>query len=350
MELAYSVNPGIEDIVAEEVVAEMGGTTSYHMMSGYVFHKPASFNEYAIMRLRSINRAYILLWRGKVGEKLDDLIRIRDRLVDEMEGLEEYITPSTSFAVSAERVGTHEFTSMDIARIIGDVVIRYIERIHGKRPPVDLRKPHVVVFAFQRFDELLVGVSLTGTRSMHRRGYRVYDHPAALKPTLAYAMLRLSGTRDHDVIIDPMCGGGTIPIEAALIHEDAEIKGLDKNPHHIMGARLNALAAGVSNRVFFGVWDARRLHELSVEFDHIISNPPYGIRYGSPSTVRRLYKDFLASASRCLSNRGRITIITTEYNFVNKVIDELGLIRVHERTVHHGSLYPHIIVLEKRSS
>jgi len=347
MELAYSVNPGIEDIAAEEVVAEMGGTTTYRMMTGYVFHKPASFSENAIMRLRSINRAYILLWRGRICGKLDDLLGIREKILQEIKGLEEYITPATSFAVSAERIGTHEFTSMDIARVIGDIVITYIERFYGRRPPVDLRKPNVVVFAFQRFEELIVGVSLTGTRSMHRRGYRVYDHPAALKPTLAYAMLRLSGTKDHDVIVDPMCGGGTIPIEAALIHEDAEIKGLDKNPHHIMGAKLNALAAGVRDKIFFGVWDARRLHELSEEFDHIISNPPYGIRYGSPAVIRRLYREFLISASKCLTSRGRITIITTEYNYVNKIIDGLGLRIVHERTVYHGSLYPHIIVLER---
>ncbi len=347
MEILYTVNPGIEDIAANEVVSELGGTTSYQMLSGHVLHKPARNNLEALARLRSINRAFILLWKGNIGPRINDLIDLRRKLVSELEGISRYITPYTSFAVDTERVGEHEYTSMDISRVIGDVVIEVVKKETGERPPVNLRHPNIIVHVFVKDDKFYIGISLTGPWSMHRRGYRLYDHPAALKPTLAYAMLAISGTRDKQLIVDPMCGGGTIPIEAAYIHEDAYIFGYDQSPHHIRGARINALAAGVSRRIYFGVWDARRIHEVIEDVDHMVLNPPYGIRFGDPWTIRKLYSSFLSSAYKASKEGGHLTMITTEYNYVNKLYEKIGFKKVHERIVYHGRLYPHIIVLEK---
>ncbi len=347
LKLVYTVNPGIEDIAAEEVVSELGGETNYEMLSGRVYHEAPNYKLDVVLRLRSINRAMIYLWSGRIGRTVKDLSTIRETLLRELRGLSHYVSPLSSFAVQTERVGDHEYTSMDINRIVGDIVIRRVVEETGRRPEVNLRTPEIVIGVFVKDESMIIGVVLTGTRSMHRRGYRVYDHPAALKPTLAYAMLAISGTKDKQVIVDPMCGGGTIAIEAALLHEDAEIHCYDKDPHHIQGARYNALAAGVARKIRFGVWDARRIHELGLTFDHMILNPPYGIRYGDPIVIRKLYRDFLRSAWKALPEKGRITMITTEYNFVNKIADEQGYRVVHQRTVQHGGLYPKIIVLEK---
>ncbi len=345
--LVYTVNPGIEDISAREIEAELGGRVSYELMSGRVFHSIDKLYFPKIYMLRSINRAILYLWSGRIGRRWDDVLAIRSKLVEELEKISWYITPINTFAVTTERIGIHDFTSIDISRFIGDVVIEAVYRKTGVKPRVNLRTPEVIIHAYVRDDELVIGLSLTGSRSMHRRGYRVYDHPAALKPTLAYAMLWLSGTRDKDVIIDPMCGGGTIPIEAALIHEEAKIYCYDKDPEHIRGARYNAIAAGVINKVKFGVWDARRLHELRTSFDHIVLNPPYGIRFGDPYTIRRLYRDFLTSAYQALSSNSKLTMITTEYSFAFRFAEKIGFRIVESRTVKHGGLYPKIIVFVK---
>jgi tRNA (guanine6-N2)-methyltransferase len=348
LRLLYTVNPGIEDIAADEIMSEIGGSVRYDLMSGHVYHEVDHLNIEALYRLRSVNRIFILLYNTVIGSNIDELVELRKKLFEGLEEVHHYITPYTNFAVDTERVGTHEFTSMDISRIVGDVIIEKVYEKTGYKPRVNLRTPNIIIHVFVRDEKFYLGVSLTGSRSLHRRGYRIYDHPAALKPTLAYAMLTLSGTRDKQLIIDPMCGGGTIPIEAALMHEDICIRGYDQNPKHIRGAKLNASAAGVYNRIYFGVWDARRIHEIyRGEIDHIVSNPPYGIRYGDPLTIRRLYKDFLESSSKALRDGGRLTIITTEYNYVSRVAEKYRFRIVHERIVQHGGLYPKIIVLEK---
>ncbi|WP_245521865.1 THUMP domain-containing protein [Staphylothermus hellenicus] len=348
VELLYTVNPGIEDIASEEIRAELGGVTSFEKMSGHVYHVVDNVSFEAIYRLRSINRAFILLFKSRVGPRTNDLVKLREELVSSLETIHYYITPHTSFAVDTERLGSHEYTSMDISRIVGEIIIRKVEEKTGVKPVVNLRTPHIIIHVFVRDENFFLGVSLTGSRSLHRRGYRIYDHPAALKPTLAYAMLTLSGTRDKQVIVDPMCGGGTIPIEAGLLHEEALIYGYDRNPKHVRGAKLNAYASGVYGKVVFGVWDARRLHVIFDEqVDHIVSNPPYGIRYGDPVVIRKLYRDFLGSAYKSLKPGGRLTIITTEYNYVLKKAGDIGFRVIHKRTVQHGGLYPKIVVLEK---
>ncbi len=348
MELIYTVNPGIEDIAAEEIKAELGGNVEYSRLSGHIYHKlEYDLSWEAIYRLRSINRAFLLMWKGLIGKKHEDLLKLRNEIIEGLKDIHYYVTPYTTFAVDTERVGEHEFTSIDVSRLVGELVIRIVESKTGRKPVVNLRTPNVIVHVFVKDNKIYIGVSLTGPWSMHRRGYRIYDHPAALKPTLAYAMLTISGTRDKDVIVDPMCGGGTIPIEAALIHEDAHIYGYDQNPRHIRGAKMNAYAAGVYKRVFFGVWDATRLNEVIDNVDHIISNPPYGIRYGDPSSIRKLYNKFLEASYKALREGGHLTIITTEYNYVYKIAKRTGFKIIHERVVYHGSLYPRIMVLEK---
>lgn len=347
MELVFTVNPGIEDVAAYEVKAEVGGEPKYRLLSGHVFlDNPLYLNN--IYKLRTINKALFLITKiSDVKPHAHYLSELRSILEKEMARIVDYVTPEVSFAVEVERVGKHEYTSMDLASLIGDVVIRVVTLFYGRRPKVDLRNPSVIIHGFLRETELIIGVALTGMWSMHRRGYRVYDHPAALKSTIAVAMLFISGTKDKQVILDPMCGGGTIPIEAALLHEDAVIVGTDINPLHIKGAEMNALVAGVYDKVLFKVWDARRIHELNLDVDHMVLNPPYGIRYGDPWNIRRLYGKFLESSWKTLVEGGRITMITTEYAYVHRVAEKIGYRIVHERTVSHGNLYPHIIVLEK---
>lgn len=347
--LMYTVNPGIEDLAAREIASVMGGRVEYRLLSGRIHNYVETLRLSLIPVLRMINRAVLVLWDGEVGPGLSDLLTLYDKLPQEIGELTSYVTPSTPFAVVAERFGEHEYTSMDIARVIGDLVGRIVEAKHGSRPPVNLRAPSVIIYVLLRGNELSLGILLTGHGSMHRRPYRIYDHPASLKPVLAQAMLALADTRDGDTIMDPMCGGGTVAIEAALLHEDAEIICMDKNPLYIKYAKANAAAARVREKIKFIVGDARRLGDYGVEPTHIVTNPPYGIRYGNPAYVRRLYSDFIAAAADVLDDRGRLVMITTEYIYARRIGEKHGLSVIHERTVHHGGLYPHILVFSRNT-
>ena len=173
-----------------------------------------------------------------------------------------------------------------------------------------------------------VKVSLdTSGDSLHKRGYRTYVGAAPMRETTAAAIIELSVWNKDRVLIDPFCGSGTFPIEAALIalniapginrhfayenwtnspnvrdlaYEEAKdkeqldnqvrISGFDIDKDAISLAMKHAQNAGVRDKIHFQVQDMRN---LSSRYAHgvIITNPPYGERLLSNSEVQLLYKD-----------------------------------------------------------
>ena len=171
----------------------------------------------------------------------------------------------------------------------------------------------------------------TSGELLHRRGYRVEVAKAPLRETLAAAMLLASGWRPAEPLLDPMCGSGTIPIEAALLARgiapglhrgfafmdwptfqkatweravesaigtdkrasgDQTITGADRDDGAIEAARRNAERAGVASDLRFAVRPlSASLHELE-RVDRpgwVLTNPPYGVRVGDPDALRNLY-------------------------------------------------------------
>lgn len=354
MKLLVKCNPGTEDLASEEFLEEVEGGRVLREARGRgrliveVLGEPSLVLD-QVSSLRSIHSVVMLLSHGEVSKGREGLEQISSLV--ESSGIEDYLPYLSTFAVESERVGEgHEYTSMDIASVVGESVIKVVKARRGWAPEVRLNSPHVIIYAEVNERDFLLGITVTGERSLHIRRYRVYNHPAALKPTLAYAMLRLSGARDGDSILDPMCGGGTIPLEAALLFESSKIYCMDKVPRHVRGARLNAITARVEGRIEFIVGDATRLTEFFEEssIDRIVTNPPYGIRLGSPGSVRAVYKGFLKEAGKVLAEAGTLTLITTESEFVKRFSKGLGLRVTHERSVKHGDLWASILVLEKK--
>ena len=301
-----------------------------------------------VYRLRSVHSVVLLLAEERVPLSRGALEIVREAAA--RSGAHLYIPYGAAFAVRAERIGEgHEYTSVEVAAATGDGVSRAYEALHGSRPPVRLNSPQVIIYAEVDGDTYRIGLLLAGEESLHRRGYRIYDHPASLKSTLAYSMLRLAGARDGSTILDPMCGGGTVAIEAALLFEDARIVCVDKNPRHVRGAMMNALAARVAARISFHVHDARRLHEILGEetVDYVASNPPYGIRMGDPWSVRRLYDEFLPSLHRVMRPGGKAAIITADSAYFERSAKRAGFRVAHARKVRHGDLWTTVFVLHR---
>src|SRR5207244_2057543 len=86
----------------------------------------------------------------------------------------------------------------------------------GKIPKVDLKEPKVVIVAFVQGGRCILSFDTCG-KALHKRGYRTDGHPAPIKETLAASILMLAGYDGSQTLVDPMCGSGTIAIEAAMI-------------------------------------------------------------------------------------------------------------------------------------
>lgn len=175
-------------------------------------------------------------------------------------------------------------------------------------------------------DEVTLSIDTSGS-GLNKRGYRQYGNEAPLKETISAALVYLSRWKPDRFFLDPLCGSGTIVIEAALIgkniapglkrefvseswdfipkalwenaRKEAEeaindkeflILGSDVDPDALKQARINAELAGVTDHVAFQKLAVQSV-ETKKKYGVIITNPPYGERIGEEKEVQQLYRD-----------------------------------------------------------
>ena len=129
---------------------------------------------------------------------------------------EEWMTPKTTFAVEATLKDTEHDHSGFVALKLKDGIVDRLREKQGQRPDVDTRAPVFRVAAHLVKSTLSLSLDLCG-EPLFKRGYRVEATTAPLKETLAAAMLLESGYQGEEPLCDPMCGSGTLVIEAGLI-------------------------------------------------------------------------------------------------------------------------------------
>lgn len=112
--------------------------------------------------------------------------------------------------------GPEHMRSNDISKRIREAVQDVFFRQIGKIPKVDLEDPKVVIVAFLRNGRCVLSVDTCG-KALHKRGYRLDGHPAPVKETMAASLLKMAGYDGKTAFFDPMCGSGTIAIEAAMM-------------------------------------------------------------------------------------------------------------------------------------
>ncbi|AIJ06193.1 RNA methylase [Methanocaldococcus bathoardescens] len=346
MDYYVTLSPGLEKISKNEIESFEGKIKEIRENKGRIFFSGDLELIPKINYLsRTIERLNILLYREEIPNiSLDDIYE-RVYNID----WTEWIKENQSFAIRPLRVGEHNFTSIDIGRVAGEALIKSYQKDKNVRLKVNLDEPDVIVRVEVIFDELIVGIDTTGDIALDKRGYRVFNHPAHLNATIASSLVYLSVWKDDEILLDPMCGSGTIPIEGALIKrnippgkfreekygfkfidifgyellnktkkEIAENKnnykiiGLDKNQKYLDGAKENAKNAEVLDTIDFICGDATKLHERFDSVDVIIANPPYGIRMGSKRAVKKLYNEFLSSVKKVMHGSSRLIVITAE--------------------------------------
>lgn len=243
---------------------------------------------------------------------------------------EEYLSPRSTFAVEAVLKSSEHSHSGFVALKIKDAIVDRLRRKLGERPDVETRRPDVRVVARLAKQQLSLSLDLTG-EPLFQRGYRAAGGIAPLKPTLAAAMLRAGDYRGDAPLLDPLCGSGTILIEAAMIACDrapglrrrfgverwpnhsaeaeailADLRadarrrvhppavdfiGIDKNLAAIAAARDNVDSARLSDAIDLRHGDATApLHIDTRPAGYVVTNPPYGERSGGGGN--KLLKSF----------------------------------------------------------
>lgn len=334
-----SFPPGIGDIVRKELEEKIGFNiiaeeNPLGIQGKLIVDMPASENMVP-SEFRSIDSLTEYAGSFKVERSNNALEKIYGNIV-EMDFPEDF-RKASSFRVTCRRQGKHGFNSIEVEKVAGKALV---EKYHLK---VDLESFEVNVF-IEILDEACF-ISLS--REEHYRGrYMVFNHPAPLKPSIAYAMIRLAEVKPGMTVLDPMCGGGTIPVETVLTVRGVRTYGFDVSDYFLEGAVLNAEAMGVGEKIVFKKVDCRRLSKIvRFKVDRIITDPPYGTKPVARIKPHLLYSKCLPEMKKILEDNGKIVLITLKPDYVKKISSEIRLNLEHERLVKHGDAYPHIMVL-----
>ena len=240
---------------------------------------------------------------------------------------EEYLPKDAKFWVAkASSIKSKLFSPSDIQSIMKKAMVERMKKAYG----IEWFPENGASFPLRVFlhkDTVTVALDTTG-ESLHKRGYRTLTSKAPITGTLAAALIMLTPWKSDRILVDPFCGSGTFPIEAAMIaanmapgmnreflSEDwkhliprkcwydamdeandlvdlsvqTDIQGYDIDGDIVRAARANAKAAGVDELIHF---QQRSVSDLShpKKYGFLITNPPYGERIEDKKNLPELYK------------------------------------------------------------
>jgi len=331
LDLLATCPQGLELLLAEEI-AELGGEPGKTTVGGVNLSADLAGAYRLCLWSRLANRVVLCLAREE-GIETPEQLRAVVAGIDWTEHLAPGATLAVDFHGRSEAIRHTRFG----AQTVKDGVVDRLQAAGLPRPSVELRQPDLRLYAHLHRGRLTLGIDLSG-ESLHRRGYRRDVGHAPLKENLAAALLVRAGcpalTRQGAPLVDPLCGAGTLLIEAAMMaadlapnlmrerfgfhgwagHDEAawhELKreaearasigrrrcrsrfyGFDQSPAALSAAKSNAMRAGIPALIELkgaGLGDLERPAGLPEASGLVITNPPYGERLGELPELVTLY-------------------------------------------------------------
>ena len=254
-----------------------------------------------------------------------------DELFEKTKALpwEAYLPEDGRFWVKkASSVSSKLFSPSDIQKIVKKAIVEKLKLSYHKEWFEETGAEYPLR-VFIHKDHVLVTIDTTG-ESLHKRGYRALASKAPISETLASALIALTPWNKDRILVDPFCGSGTFPIEAAMmacriapgmnrdflsqdwknlmqkklwydaideahdrivLPDEMDIQGYDIDPQVIKVARHNAKLAGVDQYIHFQQRDVRDLSHPK-KYGFLITNPPYGERLEEKKDLPELYRVF----------------------------------------------------------
>jgi len=282
---------------------------------------------------------------------------------------EEYIPADGKFWVAkAASVKSKLFSPSDIQSIMKKAMVERLKDIYH----INWFAEEGAAFPIRVFlmkDEVVVGLDSTG-ESLHKRGYRKLTAKAPIAENLAAALIMLTPWNKDRILVDPFCGSGTIPIEAAMmaanmapgmnrsftaenwqhivakrqwydaldeanelldLNVDVDIQGYDIDDEMVSISRENAKSAGVDKLIHF---QRRSVEQLShpKKYGFLITNPPYGERLQDKTQMPKLYQ-LIGERYRLLDSWSMYLI--TAYEQAEK---DIGRKAVKNRKIYNGMM------------
>lgn len=375
---------GVEALVEEEL-STFGVRASNRESGAVVFEASLACAYRACLWSRYANRVLLVIARfnARSAEELYEGVR--------SVAWQEHMDVDSTFAVQCTGLDAAVRHTRFAALRVKDAVADYFRDRCGRRPAVKRERPDVMVHLFLNREEATLSVDLSG-ESLHMRGYRSAGGSAPLKETLAAALIRLSGwpgqATKESIFLDPMCGTGTLLIEAALMwggiapglgrryfgflkwrghdgrlweelvreasrqaHAARSMPwptfiGWDASNEAVRSATLNCACAGLSGIIRIQRQDLSAFYipdgagkASGGILNYLVTNPPYGERLDGQGAEKYLYRCLGRSIQKhCTGWRAAV--------FTNSVelADALGMTPIEKHRLFNGPIPCHLYV------
>ena len=274
-----------------------------------------------------------------------------DELFEKTKALpwEKYLPEDAEFPVTGKSVKSKLFSVSDCQAIVKKAVVDRMKSHYKRNSWFEETGAYFRIEVALLKDVATITIDTSG-QGLHKRGYRVDQGEAPLKETLAAALVSLTNWNPDKPFIDPFCGSGTIPIEAALIGQNIapgfnrefvsenwnwfpsnvwdearteaedlakydqplDIMGTDIDHRMIKIAQENSFEAGLGDLIQYKQMQVRDI-TTPKEYGVIVGNPPYGERLGEKPAVEQMYKEMGQAFSKL--DTWSIYIMTSNENF-----------------------------------
>src|SRR3989344_9398338 len=275
------------------------------------------------------------------------------------------------FKVSCLRLGSHNFSSQDVERELGSVIL---DKVSAK---VDLHNPEIIIFVYIYQDKAYIGFDHIGL-DLSKRDYNVYPHSSSIKGPLAFAMLNFAEYSSRKTLLDPFCLSGTIPIEAAFYStgfpinyfrkskflffrhgmvdelffksldkeipkKKLEIYGMDYNFPNGTASKHNAKMAELDKVIDFRRGDTRWL-DLKFEEGSVdcIVTAPQRPRGQNITSLKKRIDEFFINAKEVLKKSGVIVIL--ENGLIANAAEKHGLNLAENKEIRKGNSTANILI------
>ncbi|GBD35494.1 Ribosomal RNA large subunit methyltransferase K/L [bacterium HR36] len=315
--------PGLEQLAAEEVTQRFQADVKRVLKGVVVFRLPEL--DRRIFRLRLAEDVFLLLWGSdQLSYRAKDLERIERWTSSEPDWemawhWHHHLRPKPrgkpTYHLVCQMFGEHGYRRVDALQALA-------RGLRGKIPSswkAVAEDAAVEIWLTIRGKTAVCGLRLSGATMRHRE-YKVEHVPASLRPVAAAALVWLAQPRPEEVLLDPMCGAGTILAERLAWERRGRILGGDRDWAALHAACANLEYFRKENRAKESLywplvrWDARRLPLPDASVAVIACNPPFGKQLSPGEDIGLLYRELVPEWHRVLQPQGRAAIVVANWS------------------------------------
>ncbi|MBI2541741.1 hypothetical protein HYV80_03470 [Candidatus Woesearchaeota archaeon] len=374
MEGLVITSKGIEEISALEVKELISADCRIEECA--VLFNFRKFEELCLLcyKCQSADRILCLIGSFEFGDFFGELQKFIEK-----SGFGGWMGKCSSFKVECTRIGQHDFKSVDAETKAAEILLK---KYTGKK--IGIKSQDILFFALIVNNKCYFGVDFAGFE-LNKRAYKIFLHPNSLRGTIAYALVRESGFKKNETVLDPFSRDGVVVIESAFyasgfpvnyykkekfaflkldlgidypklfgkIDKKAAKKlksgiySFDHSFKYVDYSRKNAKIAGIGKLINFS---RTELEWLDIKFskesvDRIITSMPSS----KNADLGKIYNEFFYQAEFVLKKSGLMALIVKMPELVNKHAEKHNFIAVRERQVWSGEQPLKIIVFKKKS-